>query len=66
LKLSIDKTRLKVDVVGDKYQVIKVGKFPIENSVYVKVDMQGVNKYAVFMPMSHIWFYREFWSKVKV
>ncbi len=33
---------------GDDYQVIKVGKFSIENSGYVKVDMRGVNKTGGF------------------
>jgi hypothetical protein len=55
LKLSIDKTRFKVDVNGDDYQVIKVGKFSIENPGYVKVDMRGVNKTGGFYAdVSHL------------
>jgi hypothetical protein len=55
LKLSIDKTRFKVDVNGDDYQVIKVGKFSIENTGYVKVDMRGVNKTGGFYAdVSHL------------
>ncbi len=55
LKLSIDKTHFKVDVIGDDYQVIKVGKFSIENLGYVKVDMRGVNKTGGFYAdVSHL------------
>jgi hypothetical protein len=55
LQLSIEKHELKVDIDGDQYKVVNVGKFLISHSGYVKVDMQGVDKTGnYFADVSHL------------
>ncbi len=66
LKLFINKTCFKVDVIGDDYQVIKVGKFSIEVQVILCLISEESTKRVAFMPMFHIWYSRENWSTIKL